>query len=349
MRVTTTISPDGEMRVSLLPDKRAKRDFAVAEVAPLVCSSKLQEGISTGYPQPRRGRGTVGRRRNLSRGAKRKLRALGGTVDLGVRGNTVFLTGTLPGSTEEARCALAQYSSYVVNLIGVWIHDRYPGAYWYGVWEYQQRGALHMHLCVQLLTHADAEGLKQAWKKRWIGALDKVGVKAHVDMFARQTGGTWQTKRWVCRTDAQTVEKSVGAYLSKYLSKGSVVKRSQAVYPPASWWFAGSLLKKACERATVTTNISKLTLSDAHSIYNLCCQHMLQVSRVAYPVFNRWDVRQSALIAFAPPIAASMTISLLAEIARIYGEYQVPETGTGIASDHQKCLIFSARGILTAC
>lgn len=185
------------------------------------------------------------RRHPLRNQARHKILHLGGLFDHADKSRQLFLTGTLPGSTDaslEAFTALAPYVSklvqtYLPRTLGVSANElRYL---W--VWELQKRGALHLHVAIELPSVDMARELKAAWHGIWVQVLRAAQEKTGSDLFERRYGGSWRTRPDVWRTDAGFVRKSIGRYISKYQGKGS--KGEERYYPPR-WYGASSRLRR---------------------------------------------------------------------------------------------------------
>jgi hypothetical protein len=176
------------------------------------------------------------------------------------------------------------------------------------VWEYQKRGALHLHVAVRLQDGVECQRLKNTWKRRWIALIDKIGERSGTDMFQKCDGTTWQDRRWVVRTDAQTVEKSVSRYLSKYCSKTSDKRRKKTLYPPASWWFASANLRSQAKALRTEYTLQGLTLGEAHNIFESLGGFLSSASSCVYRLYNKWDSRQEGLICLMPPSIAGILI-----------------------------------------
>lgn len=306
MRLEYTSDAGGDFRLRILPDKRMGNRQNLSESPSLVCSSELQDRIYPASKPVQAGHGILKPHTKFTRLAKKRLNEYGALIDQGTLTNCVFLTGTLPGSTLAAVKALAMWSSWVTSRLSQWFRDRFPGALYFGVWEYQKRGALHLHVCVRVKTTKEARLLKKLWKSRWIALLDKVGLRSETDLFQRAQGDTWQRERWKTRTDAQTVEKSVARYLSKYCSKTNDKLRRKAAFPPASWWFACQEIREMAESVRIEVIVPNLSLGQANALFDRLGGFMVSLGTSAYPLFNNYDYRQRGLICLGPPAVAGM-------------------------------------------
>lgn len=128
-----------------------------------------------------------------------------------------FLTMTLPGDTDEANEALASWSGWIVNRILQHIRDTLPEADYFYKWEFQGRGALHLHLCVAAKEPYAIVPLVDQWKSLCWSLLKQVCEKSGWNLFARERKGDVAFHEY--QADAQIVEKSVSRYLAKYCSK----------------------------------------------------------------------------------------------------------------------------------
>lgn len=161
------------------------------------------------------------------------------------RENCIFLTATCPGSTPAAVRAFAEWSSWTADRVQKWLRDNFSYAAELGiselhhvyVWEYQRRGALHYH---GLVVTPDYDRLASLWKPFWYGLMEQLSELASVDVFARNKGGTWKGFMSKIQVDAQITQKSVAAYLSKYLGKGATQGGFDCPpdrrWPPARYW-----------------------------------------------------------------------------------------------------------------
>lgn len=264
----------------------------------------------------RTGHGKVSNRNTFGSAARRFIRECGSLVDRAPKSRVVFLTGTLPGSTPEAMIAIAAWSGWIVQTCLNWVRDYANDGRAFGVWEYQKRGALHLHMCVECPSIRQAENLKRRWKRRWIKVLDSVSLRSNTDVYARTDGDTWKNQKFIVRTDAQTVTKSVGCYLSKYLSKGSQKLRCSTAHAPSRWWFASKSLQREARQCRRDTVVAHLSLSDAVELYeSISGSIAYHIDRVFCYVCE-FDVRQKGCIGLAKPIQAHMLYEHLSAVLR---------------------------------
>lgn len=171
------------------------------------------------------------------------------------RSHVLFLTGTLPGSTEESFRALSDYSAWVVNELLTHIPRLWKGTQsdcrYIWVWELQKRGALHWH-CVLECPSLDAASLvRDGFRALWIRIIKGVGRKAGVDMAERDSGGTWSDLPDIWRIEAVPARKNPSRYLAKYLSKPNSTSCNGDIFPPTRWYGISRTLHSDLSASTI--------------------------------------------------------------------------------------------------
>lgn len=255
--------------------------------------------------------------------AKDRIRRAGGAIDrLGLTKQSVFLTGTLPGSTSEAIAALAAWSGYLINNLRQWLRDLADklGAefYFFSVWEWQKRGALHLHACLATGSESLLERVEKGWKSYWIRQLVKVSAKSGVDLFQRGSGGSWIGKKSQTQTDCQRVSRSVSSYIAKYTSKDKSPTPSEQTPPyPSRWWSQSRNLK-----SVISTFERKFTsLRSYRQDYDILKQIRSKLKAFAFSETergSRFDPRSKTIYLqfdreLAPPEIATKLIETLGE------------------------------------
>jgi hypothetical protein len=170
----------------------------------------------------------------------------------------LFITATLPGGTDAAMKAIAEWSGWLVHSLKKWLFKIEKTALSLYCWEYQKRGALHLHYAVVIQGNAARERVLASVKTWWYSALCRVCDRTGVDLFERADGGSWRNRPEKIQVDAQVVIKSVARYLSKYLSKSVVGKPSSQLYCP-SRWFGVSRSLSAIVRERTTEITARIT------------------------------------------------------------------------------------------
>ena len=247
-RVSYRYSPDGRLRLTcnFRYYKEIEKNVRSADM-PVVRGKSDNSGVPTcqsgktsteGF---RRGFGRLGRKKAMSREQARNVRERVAAIDRRYcRRNTRFLTVTLPSIDPRAFRALARYCSYVVNRLNVWLNRLVGDHARVSVWEYQDRGALHLHAIVG--GNQVCKVTTEALRSQWVSILRDIGKLTGANMFLSSTGLSWLDSPDSIRVESAIPEKCLSAYLSKYLSKGNHRKGadlgafSQDLhFPVASW------------------------------------------------------------------------------------------------------------------
>lgn len=191
----------------------------------------------------KRGWGALGVKEQMtSRQAKRLRDRVAGIEAWYGKENCRFFTGTLPSVDPKAFRALAEWSSWLVDRMGKWIKAQLglDSARCF-VWEYQKRGALHLHAIIGAATIPQQFAKKL--KFQWINCLLLIGQKTGADMFRGKRGQNFLKFQHKIRARTEKLKKSAVAYLSKYLSKSSHssnkalhgCNQKGVFYPVPSW------------------------------------------------------------------------------------------------------------------
>ena len=318
MRLLLELNGAGDLRLKTLRDKPVPRQLMEPEAALLVCSSKLPEMTTSASQSKKTGYGKLPSGVKFTRYGRQIVREAGAALDAGRISRTVFLTGTLPGSTLESFRALAAWSAWTVKTLLQWILDTDGEALSFGVWEFQKRGALHLHLCIQASSSKLANEFKLRWKARWIRILDGIGRRSGIDLYSRGESGTWSGQKFITRTDAQTVEKSCGRYLSKYLSKGSVISSKACATPPARWWFISAALRRRISAQRISYEVRRLSIADAIESFEKIGGEMAADRQKIYAYRSPYDCMVKGVIALCSPIEASLLFDRIKAAMRIH-------------------------------
>jgi len=186
--------------------------------------------------------------KNFTKQSGQKLRECGSAMDIVCDRNTKFcheVTLTLPANTNEAFTALAAYSGYAMNRLLQPIRRDYGSdCLWFYVFEYQKRGAVHIHIA---LYHPDeCEGLYIAAKmiEQWHKVLIDIGQKADTDMFLSKRRDR-STVRANHQHHTQPITKAVGSYFSKYAGKEESKQLWYCQkYPISRFWGSSKQIKQ---------------------------------------------------------------------------------------------------------
>lgn len=187
--------------------------------------------------------------------AKRLIRRSAGVFGVGGYQNwNLFLTGTLPGGTEDAFRAIAAHSSWIVHtlltriprLIEVPARD----LMYQWVWEWQKRGALHWHCVIKLPGWKERDVLLSGFTDLWNSALRGLSERSGVDVFERAEGGTWKDNPETWRSRAEVLRKNPANYMSKYMSK-SESKDGKGFFSPTRWYGLSRNLHRQLRKDTI--------------------------------------------------------------------------------------------------
>lgn len=209
------------------------------------------------------------------------LREFGAVLDKRFGKNAVFFTLTLPASGDKAMRALAEHSSYVVSRVTQWLRDRLKDA-WYGwVWEFQERGALHLHLVVGDDDYTGLVLLLLNWKDFAYDLLLQVETRASCDLLTYNTPCGASRERDYVQMDAVFVQYSAARYLAKYMGKARPRGAKTEPYYPARWWRVSNraLVAIRADRDTV-----ELYADSAQALTSAIDTVMVAVDKVATEV-----------------------------------------------------------------
>jgi len=222
------------------------------ESPPSVQPPNLTDGSnSSPPPSPRAGYGGTPRRTMFGLRARRRIIRAGACLDeFAPSGQVLFLTGTLPGGTVAAMGAIANWSSWLVHALKKWIFKRERATDSLYCWEYQKRGALHLHYAVRVEDEAARNFIQANFKRWWYRAMQNVAQRSGCDVFERAAGGTWRDRPDKIQADAQVVTKSVGRYLAKYLAKSATGHSSTLLPNPVRWFGVSRSLSKRVANQT---------------------------------------------------------------------------------------------------
>lgn len=169
--------------------------------------------------------------------------------------NVYFNTLTLPGSTREVYDTAARESTGLTNAYMQRIRHAIKtfcasygieteGLYACGIWEWQDRGALHFHLVVGIEHRKLALYLKHNHRRWWRQVLETYSDATGVDLFQREDGGSWRGDDTKPVTEWAKVKTSVEAYVSKYVAKTARKAGLEGWIPPKKFWTLSTPLRK---------------------------------------------------------------------------------------------------------
>lgn len=164
--------------------------------------------------------------------------------------NAVFLTFTLPTQSAIAAQVISEWSGWLVKNVRQWVRDKMQCKHAVvGVWEWQKRGALHLHLAVAGESVVALGVLVREARRMWSSLLVTLTRRTGVNLFsalshdARGSVLSWRPAGPAIQVDAEFIKKSLARYLSKYTSKVKQVGARAALFFPSRWW--------TCDRETL--------------------------------------------------------------------------------------------------
>lgn len=162
----------------------------------------------------------------------------------------VFLTFTLPTSSAIAAQVVSEWSGWLVKNVRQWIRDKVQAQHSVvGVWEWQKRGALHLHVAVASESIIGLTVLLSECKRAWASLLVTLTRRTGVNLFSAinhsRAGSvmSWLPNGAAVQVDGEWVKKSLARYLSKYTSKVKQAGARAALFFPSRWW--------TCDRETL--------------------------------------------------------------------------------------------------
>lgn len=200
----------------------------------------------------------LNRPKNFTRFSGQRLREAGAAVDIACNGDTRFcheVTLTLPANHEAAFIALAAYSGYVINRLFQPIRRKYGEmCLWFFVWEYQKRGALHIHICIYHPDECEGLYIGSQLIEQWHKILCDLCILADCDMFCRKNKKS-STPRYKHQHHTAPIKKAVGAYFSKYAGKEESKQSWYCQkYPVSRFWGSCKAIKEIIKAHSLEFN-----------------------------------------------------------------------------------------------
>ena len=158
-------------------------------------------------------------------------------------------TLTLPANTKDAFECLAVYSGYAVNRLFQPVRRDYADCnQWFFVWEYQKRGALHLHIAHYHPCKITGAAIGEKLLQTWHNILCDISENSGICLFTAKQGDRCTVRR-SHQHQTQPMRKSVAGYFSKYASKAgqkqenNYVRKFSQMYPPSRFWGCSSQIK----------------------------------------------------------------------------------------------------------
>jgi len=199
----------------------------------------------------------------LSRYGRRQVLRAGSCFSMGEDSERLLLTGTLPGSTMKAFQALAEFSTYATKTLCNWLTRREPGCKWLYCWEFQGRGALHLHLVCEV-SLSNSQYIKASFRDEWDRILRSIGKFADTNLY--QKTETYFNKKEDLQVDVTVCDREPSRYVSKYVSKSSTSAKGFNRFPPRQWFQVSRSLLRSLREKTETFEVEGLSYRQAR-----CC------------------------------------------------------------------------------
>lgn len=274
--------PNGEIRLTLYKEpntsRREGKRLPGEEIPspPNLSLAQNSKRSPNAAPMTNPGKSEIGygrlseRRTHFSTYGRRTVLRAGAALEQAApRDECYMITCTVPGSTEEALKAIAASSAYLVQRLKSWLCKRISNNLSLHCWEWQKRGALHLHLVIWIPIRSVAEYVQKNLKTEWVRLLNATAAQSGIDVWARSYGGTWKDSTDVLRVECAQVKKSVAAYLAKYISKGRRENKGFEgnFFYPSRWYGVSRPLLKLTRELSTTLIYTSSKLHEVEAMY----------------------------------------------------------------------------------
>jgi hypothetical protein len=183
-----------------------------------------------------------------------KIRECGAAMDIMSKGDLTQcweICLTLPADHEAAFSALAKNTYFATHRIFAYLKEKYEGTVsWFYVWEYQKRGALHLHMALHHRCPMLLPTICSDIQKAWVRILQDIGNREGCCLFTRKNMRECvMPHKW--NMHYSQIRKGVGAYFSKYAGKEESKNAWYCQkYPISRFWGSSKQIKKViCENS----------------------------------------------------------------------------------------------------
>lgn len=287
-------------------DRASRSVRVVRSTSPLDLTKQFQQTITPlRQPKPKSLRG-YGDRPNVSyftHKSGQKVRECGAIVDMLCQGDPAkcrVITLTLPASGHDAYDTISRYSSYATNRLFQVIRrdEHHAQLHWFYVWEYQKRGALHLHICLFHETREISQRIGDELVSKWRDVLCDIGRLSGCNLLFSKG-----FNREVALCDMQSINQEMyfgcGAYFSKYASKtaasqGSVgTAKSRELralcqkYPVSRFWGSSQNLKVLVRENSLSFKKEDLQTEEIEDMESEVCRvlsllHTVQIESFSF-------------------------------------------------------------------
>ena len=229
--------------------------------------------------------------------AKRRIFRVAGALDRfdPVRSNYLFLTATLPGDTDEAKWAIAEYAHEIIDGLKSWLSKRMLNRKEFYVWENQRRGALHFHYCIHVPEAEIQDEIRRGFKAEIVRLYDGIQKSHGYSLWGRYADCSSDAKREILQARVETVYGSVGAYMAGYLA-GQKCKHesdSRHRYYPKRWFGVSRPLSALADSYTEKQEYGFTSLKDASEAYHQLKEEILDDALTSTEYKHKFGIGKS--------------------------------------------------------
>jgi hypothetical protein len=166
-------------------------------------------------------------------------------------------TLTLPANYRSAYECLAARANDIVNRLFQILRRRYKDMkLWFFVWEFQKRGALHLHICQYHPDTSEGQWIGTQLIEQWHKILEDISVEVGICLFTAKNRETC-TIRQNHQHHTQPMEKGCGRYFAKYAMKASkseensYVRHHEKTLSPKRFWGRSRTLKELVDESFI--------------------------------------------------------------------------------------------------
>lgn len=185
---------------------------------------------------------------SFTRNARHRLLEAGAVIDNEFGKNCYEVTLTLPGSGDKAYQTLANWTGWMCDRLLRNVRRNTVTSHWFYVWEWQKRGALHLHFAIAGSDMTEVKKVAQGLEYMWFELLLELEQKTGVELFRKNRNITWRNKPEKWQSHVFPINKSVAAYFSKYAGKSANNQSKHGCkFFPARWWGSSRAIKQGIE------------------------------------------------------------------------------------------------------
>lgn len=185
--------------------------------------------------------------KSFTRNSGQKIRESGAAMSIACGGDNkkcMEVTLTLPANHPEAFAALSRDSDYAINRLFQPIRRHWgKDSLWFFVWEYQKRGALHLHIALYNKNYYELLETCKKLQIQWHDILVSIGQRQNTCMFSQRN-----LRKCTIRENHQShiapIEKDIACYFSKYAGKEESKNNWYCQkYPVSRFWGSSRTIK----------------------------------------------------------------------------------------------------------